>query len=83
MTTTPTDRRAWVDRAACRGLDPLFDGDGSPAAIRVCKLACEVREQCLAEAMADERYRRAIDRDGLRGGLTPEQRARRVGARIK
>ena len=82
-TTTPADRRAWVDQAACRGLDPLFDGDGSPAAIRVCKEACPVREQCLAEAMADERYRSAANRDGIRGGLTAVERARRVGARIK
>lgn len=80
--TTPTDRRAWIDRAACRNLAPAFDHNGCEDTIRVCQ-SCPVREQCLAEAMADEGRTRGIDRDGLRGGLNPEQRARLAGARLK
>lgn len=64
----PTD---WRDDAACIevGPDAFFPGKGeSPAdALRMCA-GCDVREQCLAFAVADPTI------DGIWGGTTPKQR---------
>src|SRR5436309_1178268 len=66
--------REWMDRAACRGLEPelFFPDDGAdPAeAIAVCR-CCMVRRECLEYA---QQHREPY---GIWGGLTPRQRAAR------
>jgi WhiB family redox-sensing transcriptional regulator len=61
----------WRDLAACReiGYVPFYPGKGeSPnAAKRICA-GCDVREQCLAEALDDP------DADGVWGGTTERER---------
>lgn len=68
----PTDVR-WLDDALCAQTDPeLFHPEkgGSPkAAKRVC-LACDVRAQCLAWAIAND------EQDGVWGGLSRAERAK-------
>ncbi|MFB6813072.1 WhiB family transcriptional regulator [Streptomyces sp. NPDC056347] len=71
----------WADRAACikHGdvfLPPRTERDATPdKALKICA-ACPVRPECLTAAMEEElgndQYRRA----GVRGGLTPVERAR-------
>ncbi|MGW6695589.1 WhiB family transcriptional regulator [Rhodococcus sp. NPDC054953] len=69
----------WINDAACRGQDtdlwfPGPAGDSGAAGIRICQ-QCSVREQCLADAMAEERGLSREQRHGIRGGLTRKQRA--------
>ena len=63
---------AWVHDAECRDIsvDVFFPGPGERAreALEVCG-RCPVREECLAEAMADE----TLD-FGVRGGYTSAAR---------
>jgi hypothetical protein len=65
-------RPAWMANAACRGERlAMFAGtaNGIAAALALCE-RCEVRDACLAHALAtDERY-------GTWGGLTAAQRPR-------
>jgi hypothetical protein len=69
----------WTTRAACRGLDPaLFYPDSETEdAYRpgqaICRW-CPVRESCLADAMREETGKRATNRHGLYGALSPMQR---------
>ena len=66
----------WRERAACVGLDiELFypdptDTEGIAAAVAVCQ-SCPVTDLCLADALHTR------DQHGIRGGLTPNQRANR------
>lgn len=66
---------AWHRDAACAGSDlALFfpaKGGSNREALELCGM-CSVREECLAEAMADE----ALDW-GVRGGLTAQARKAR------
>lgn len=69
-----SERPAWQDHAACRGMDPnIFfpeRGQDSEAAKRVC-MRCPVRERCLdyAEGVPKER-------SGVWGGLSGRERKR-------
>ncbi|MFJ3258466.1 WhiB family transcriptional regulator [Streptomyces sp. NPDC086771] len=71
---------SWADRAACRGyadifLPPHTERDAAPDRARQICAACPVQIECLDAAMEEEgsadQYRRA----GVRGGLTPVERA--------
>lgn len=89
VVTDPARDTAWEDRAACLNEDPdLFFPPGSDwkghedqeaAAKAVCN-RCPVLDQCREKALADS------DFEGIRGGLTGEERkalarARRNAAR--
>lgn len=74
----------WTSKAACRDADPrLFfpaDGESKPQrkrrerkAKKVCA-PCQAAGDCLAYALAYN------EREGIWGGLSPEQRARRFSA---
>lgn len=86
------DRTPWYDRAACIGKDPaLWDelpppiekgrkvgqwGAGEQKkAIAICR-ACPVMVECLKAALAEEHGVVGKARYGIRGGLTPHQRAK-------
>lgn len=63
----------WVDDAACRGHDLrlFFPVSGtSPQAKLICD-GCPVRVECLVEALGEP-----DDDWGIRGGLSPGERAR-------
>ncbi|MFF8716203.1 WhiB family transcriptional regulator [Streptomyces sp. NPDC015184] len=79
--------RDWADEAACRGyadvfLPPRTEANASPGLAREICAGCLVIEECLIAAMQEEggadQYRRA----GVRGGLTPVERAH-LARRIK
>lgn len=61
----------WAERALCAQVDPaLFfpdTGRTTTDAKRIC-MACEVRTQCLTDALATN------ERFGFRGGLTERER---------
>lgn len=69
----------WSTRAVCRSKDPrLFFPDSEVEAayqggIAYCR-RCLVRATCLSSAMREEAGKRATNRHGARGGLTPMQR---------
>lgn len=79
----------WRDDAACRGMGNLFlppvdrgsdrSSDHVARSIEAKKVCarCPVLQDCLDEAMATEVGNDAKARAGVRGGLTPEQRAAR------
>jgi hypothetical protein len=72
----------WQRHAACATADPdLFlaeTGHALREARAVCT-ACPVTAACLTAALAEERGTPAAGRAGIRGGLTPEQRAELAG----
>ena len=65
----------WHQDAACRGLDPaLFfpdKGEDTAPAKAVCQ-GCDVREECLNEALANDEL------SGIFGGMSGRQRARLI-----
>jgi WhiB family redox-sensing transcriptional regulator len=69
------NHHAWMDSAACLGLDPdewfperhQNEHDGVEA-MRVCVTLCKVRDQCLEYALAE-----GLE-EGIYGGMRPEQR---------
>lgn len=65
----------WHQEAACRGLDPaLFfpdKGEDTAPAKAVCQ-GCDVREECLNEALANDEW------SGIFGGMSGRQRARLI-----
>jgi len=71
----------WQRDAACATADPdLFlaeSGTELRAARKFCA-ACPARAACLAAAMLEEASAPAAARAGVRGGLTPQQRADRA-----
>lgn len=71
---------SWADHARCRDADPnLFFGEGGGTAqhaIHVYCNHCPVRIECLNDALATETAGRL--RYGVRGGMTPQERARHV-----
>lgn len=72
----PDRAPAWTDQAACVGADPeLWFPDrgraGYDAARAICD-TCPVKALCLKDAMSTENTN---TRFGMRGGLTPEERA--------
>ncbi|MFJ9029769.1 WhiB family transcriptional regulator [Streptomyces sp. NPDC102274] len=71
--------RAWQDAAACLNHVQVFfphkDNEAdTTAAKKICGI-CPVRQACLEAAMTEERAGEHIIRAGIRGGLTPRQRA--------
>lgn len=72
----------WQRNAACVGSDPdLFVAETEAALLkaRTFCTACPVTAACLAAALDEERGMSAAGRAGIRGGLTPEQRAALAG----
>lgn len=70
---TPPVDRAWMEHAACRGLDPelFFPGPGAAVdGIKAICGACEVVDDCRAYAVADSTVR------GFWGGLAERDRTR-------
>jgi WhiB family redox-sensing transcriptional regulator len=67
------EQQAWMERAACRGMDPaLFfplSDEEAEAGLSVCR-TCPVREECLGYALA------ARERYGIWGGTTERERKR-------
>jgi WhiB family redox-sensing transcriptional regulator len=81
--THPADVIAWDQRAICATEDPerwypLGYGaaytDDIEAARTLCR-RCPVIAECLTDAMEDEGSRPGPGRDGIRGALTPDERA--------
>lgn len=76
---TPSERRFWWLDALCRGLDANIWFPEKPqgrdyfAVARSYCNKCDVREECLAEAMAQDPDN---DRFGMFGGKSPRERAR-------
>lgn len=70
-------KKEWIAGANCAGFDAelMFDSDTEiqKLALRVCQM-CVVREECLADALREERYETHLR--GVRGGKTPKQRAK-------
>lgn len=64
----------WRDSALCAQTDPdIFfpdKGDNAAEAKRVCSF-CEVREECLADALIRPSW---ADQYGVRGGFSPRER---------
>lgn len=84
LSYTAPAREAWRSRAACAGLADLFfpaDGESDvqeAAAKRICR-TCQVSQQCLDSALADEGTAPVYARVGIRGGLTSIERGRLAG----
>lgn len=74
------DRRDdWRDHAACTGKGDIFlprneSNASSTEPKRICA-ACPVQQQCLDSAMEEEGAADQFRRAGVRGGLTPAERA--------
>jgi hypothetical protein len=69
----------WLDDAACLNHLPVFfprrdNAADEATAKRICA-ACPVKSACLAAAMAEEGQTDHLHRAGLRGGITPQERA--------
>lgn len=77
---SPEPKHVWQDDAACLEIgDYLFfpeKGKSYDEARKICK-RCDVREQCLAYALATEPY--AESRQGMFGGLSPDERRELMG----
>lgn len=74
--TLPTDRPAWMDRAACTGLTQLFFSDHRGdhyTARRICNTRCHVVAECLAYTLEHEAGNEA-DIIGVAGGLLANHR---------
>lgn len=81
---------AWHHDAACVGMDtsifvPRTDVPERlallwPAAREVCN-SCPVKAECLAAALREEGPRSRASRFGMRGGATPDERARLASGR--
>ncbi len=74
---------AWLSEAACRDVDSeVFFGNDKRTDWRVplsiCRI-CVVRQPCLADALRTEVTPGSVH--GMRGALTPKERARLVRAR--
>ncbi|MEU2134949.1 WhiB family transcriptional regulator [Streptomyces sp. NPDC018352] len=70
----------WAERGACRGhgdifLPPSTERDATPGPARQICAACPIRSECLAAAMKEEGRADHHGRAGVRGGLTPTERA--------
>lgn len=87
--THQPDTTNWQAHAACTGEDPnLFHPDSytSPSgeyAVALAKTicaACPARAFCLYDALDREGQAKAESRNGIWGGLTPDERANLAGA---
>ena len=72
------DDKAWLERGACRGLDPSVfypdDDDDASEAKRICG-ECQVKVTCLEYALS---FR---EKDGVWGGATERERRRIIRQR--
>lgn len=69
------DDRDWIDRALCAQTDPeIFypDKGGTTRPAKAVCARCEVRAECLQEALDTG------DEHGIRGGLSPRERRNRA-----
>jgi hypothetical protein len=75
----PLKRSVWRSRALCAGLplELFFEPENEPEAVRVCNL-CEVRQECLAEAVLAARTS-TYEIEGVFGGLNKYQRSKLRG----
>jgi len=79
----------WQRDAACATADPdlfLAESGGELREARKFCAACPARAACLAAAMLEEAFAPADGRAGVRGGLTPQQRAdkaKRAAGRVE
>lgn len=79
LPTRPAEEdTAWRAEAACRDLPTAWwfptRGEGAGRGKTIC-LECPVRSECLAAALAEE-ANWGVHASGVRGGLSPRQRAR-------
>jgi WhiB family redox-sensing transcriptional regulator len=67
----------WWERAACVGAEDVYsdDPDDVPRARAICR-RCQVRDDCLLEALRQEEGKPFEHRWGVRGALTPRERAK-------
>lgn len=75
---TLTRTTEWTVRAACVGYLSLFEREDNTSlekARTICA-TCPLRPRCLTDAMAEEGHSDEWRRAGVRGGLTPNERAR-------
>jgi hypothetical protein len=75
---TAPRRLDWMNAMACRTADPdtFFDPVREHEARIICIARCPVRKQCLADVKQAERGLHRDDRDGVRAGLTGNDRWR-------
>ncbi|MGW6910287.1 WhiB family transcriptional regulator [Streptomyces sp. NPDC054940] len=75
---TRARRLDWMESMACRTEDPdtFFDQAREHEARLICIVRCPVRTQCLADVKEAERGLHRDDRDGVRAGLTGNDRWR-------
>jgi transposase-like protein len=71
----------WIERAACRDMDPgVFQADepeyDEKLALATCNDLCPVREKCLTATLNAEGTADARRRYGIFGGMLPGDRAR-------
>lgn len=70
----------WEQYATCATADPESwfpkPGDPGTTAKEICRERCHVRDECLADALAEEAGQHADSRHGIRGGLGPIERYR-------
>ncbi|MFB6512073.1 WhiB family transcriptional regulator [Streptomyces virginiae] len=88
-------RRVWRDDAACLGLGRLFlpdrvetipstaKGQALIASAKQVCAGCPVAEDCLTDAMIAEKGTDHHGRAGVRGGLTPQERALRARRELR
>lgn len=72
---TVTGSEDWRDSALCAQTDPALwfpeKGDNATEAKKICA-GCDVSAECLADALSKALFQ---DRHGVRGGLSPVERA--------
>jgi hypothetical protein len=78
-----TATQTWRDIASCLGHDPELwfpysytnaHGMRQANTAKAICLSCPVRRECLEDALQSEGGSKTDGRDGIRGGLTPEER---------
>jgi hypothetical protein len=76
----------WFDEALCLGYDPDIwypETSSEWAAPKAICDVCPVRLECLAAALLEEEGRAAFVRYGMRGGVTPIERAKMDHSQVK
>ncbi len=70
---------SWRARARCSwfDVDPDWWFESMAVAKQYCLNECDVRDQCLEEALREESGLNLFDRWGIRGGLKPSERLSR------
>lgn len=77
MNALGIDRAAWMDDAACRGLDPeLFFAEGTGGGKMTAKEARAVCQRCVVRAECLEYALDRREKFGMWGGLSERERRR-------